>query len=84
MPPTDLVGDDDTGVNEGAEADDGSKAATPVVFVIDDHPGMRKSLQYLIESAGLRVVTYGTPANFSMFMMPASAAVSSSTCECRG
>ncbi|NJO67525.1 MAG: response regulator transcription factor [Rhodospirillales bacterium] len=64
MPPTDLVGDDDTGVNEGAEADDGSKAATPVVFVIDDHPGMRKSLQYLIESAGLRVVTYGTAGEF--------------------
>ena len=37
---------------------------TPAVFVIDDHPGMRKSLRYLIESAGHRVETYATAKEF--------------------
>jgi RNA polymerase sigma factor (sigma-70 family) len=36
----------------------------PAVFVIDDHPGMRKSLQYLIETAGLKVETYATAREF--------------------
>lgn len=36
----------------------------PVVFVVDDHPGMRKSLRYLIESAGHRVETYATAREF--------------------
>lgn len=37
---------------------------TPVVFVIDDHPGMRKSLRYLLESAGHRVETFATAREF--------------------
>jgi RNA polymerase sigma factor (sigma-70 family) len=41
-----------------------ARADDPVVFVIDDHPGMRKSLRYLIEAAGLKVETYGTAQEF--------------------
>lgn len=37
---------------------------TPVVFVIDDHPGMRNSLRYLIEAAGHRVETFESARDF--------------------
>lgn len=36
----------------------------PVVFVIDDHLGMRKSLCYLISSAGLPVESYPSAREF--------------------
>lgn len=41
-----------------------TNAAAPVVFVVDDHSGMRKSLCYLIEAAGLAVETYATARDF--------------------
>jgi FixJ family two-component response regulator len=36
----------------------------PTVFVVDDNPSVRKSLQALIEAAGLAVDTYASPAEF--------------------
>lgn len=57
--------DDDDRLNDGETATtEPEPAAKPVVFVIDDHPGMRKSLRYLIESAGHRVETYATAREF--------------------
>lgn len=37
---------------------------TPTVFVIDDNPGVRKSMQALIEAAGLAVETYASTGEF--------------------
>lgn len=37
---------------------------SPTVFVVDDEVGMRKSLQYLIESAGLPVQTFESATSF--------------------
>jgi FixJ family two-component response regulator len=34
------------------------------VFVVDDHPGMRRSLRVLLESAGIAVETYGSGEEF--------------------
>ena len=36
----------------------------PTVFVVDDNPGVRKSLQALVEAAGLAVETYASAAEF--------------------
>lgn len=36
----------------------------PTVFVVDDDPGVRRSLQALMESAGLGVATYASAAEF--------------------
>jgi FixJ family two-component response regulator len=36
----------------------------PTVFVVDDNPSVRKSLQALIEAAGLAVETYASAAEF--------------------
>jgi FixJ family two-component response regulator len=36
----------------------------PTVFVVDDNPGVRKSIQALVEAAGLRVETYATARDF--------------------
>jgi FixJ family two-component response regulator len=36
----------------------------PAVFVIDDYRGTREALQWLIESAGVRALTYDHPARF--------------------
>ncbi len=36
----------------------------PTVFVVDDDPAMRNSLQFLIESIGLRVRTFDTAERF--------------------
>ena len=50
---------------EGTEETDAPDTdPRPVVFVIDDHPGMRKSLCYLIEAAGLSVQSYATAREF--------------------
>jgi two-component system response regulator TtrR len=38
--------------------------ALPTVFVVDDNPGVRKSLQALVEAEGLAVATYGSAAEF--------------------
>jgi len=38
--------------------------AEPTVFVVDDNPGVRKSLQALIEAAGLAVETYASAGDF--------------------
>ena len=38
--------------------------ADPTVFVVDDNPGVRKSLQALVEAAGLAVETYASAAEF--------------------
>ena len=38
--------------------------AEPTVFVVDDNPGVRKSLQALLDSAGLAVETYASIAEF--------------------
>lgn len=37
---------------------------TPTVFVVDDDPSMRKSLQWLTESVGLNVETFATAEEF--------------------
>jgi FixJ family two-component response regulator len=36
----------------------------PTVFVVDDNPSVRKSLQALVEAAGLAVETYASAAEF--------------------
>lgn len=54
----------DGAASDHPDADAGTGGGEPVVFVIDDHPGMRKSLQYLIETAGLKVETYPTARDF--------------------
>jgi two-component system, LuxR family, response regulator FixJ len=36
----------------------------PTVFVVDDNPGLRRSLQSLLEAAGLAVETYASPQEF--------------------
>jgi FixJ family two-component response regulator len=36
----------------------------PVVFVVDDDPGIREALQSLIRSVGLRVETFASPQEF--------------------
>jgi two-component system response regulator FixJ len=38
--------------------------AEPTVFVVDDHPGVRKSLRSLVESAGLRAETHASVEDF--------------------
>lgn len=54
--------DDDSAFNGDIALDRGEPP--PVVFVIDDHPGMRKSLRYLIETAGHQVETYANAREF--------------------
>jgi FixJ family two-component response regulator len=39
-------------------------AAEPTVFVVDDNPGVRRSLQALIQAAGLAVETYASAEDF--------------------
>ena len=36
----------------------------PTVFVVDDNPGVRRSLQALVEAEGLAVATYASAAEF--------------------
>jgi FixJ family two-component response regulator len=36
----------------------------PTVFVVDDNPGVRKSMQSLVEAAGLAVETYASAGEF--------------------
>jgi two-component system, LuxR family, response regulator FixJ len=38
--------------------------AVPTVFVVDDNPGVRQSLQALVEAEGLAVATYASAAEF--------------------
>jgi two-component system response regulator FixJ len=38
--------------------------ARATVFIVDDNPGVRTSLQALFEAAGLRVATYASPGEF--------------------
>jgi two-component system, LuxR family, response regulator FixJ len=38
--------------------------AEPTVFVVDDNPGVRRSLQSLLEAAGLAVATYASAGDF--------------------
>ena len=38
--------------------------AEPTVFVVDDNPGLRRSLQSLLEAAGLRVETFASAREF--------------------
>jgi RNA polymerase sigma factor (sigma-70 family) len=37
---------------------------SPTIFVVDDDDGMRSSLQWLLESEGLRVETFGSARDF--------------------
>jgi FixJ family two-component response regulator len=59
-------GDDPAAADGEAPAEAAALPAdeTPVVFVIDDHPGMRNSLRYLIEAAGYRVETFESARDF--------------------
>ena len=41
-----------------------TKATTPVVFIVDDDPSVRKSLARLIRSAGYRVEAFGSAEDF--------------------
>jgi two-component system, LuxR family, response regulator FixJ len=54
----------DQGFGQVSETDASKTNPPPVVFVIDDHPGMRKSLCYLIEAAGLTAEPYETARDF--------------------
>ena len=36
-----------------------------VVYVVDDDPAIRRSLERLLDAAGFRVVSYATPKRFS-------------------
>ena len=36
----------------------------PTVFVVDDNPSVRKSIQALVEAAGLQVETYASAREF--------------------
>ena len=47
-------------------------AFLPTVFVVDDDPSVRKAIQRLIESVGLRCLTFGT-ANDFLQQVPADA-----------
>lgn len=38
--------------------------AEPTVFVVDDHPGVRKSLLALLDAGGLKAMAYGSAAEF--------------------
>ncbi len=37
---------------------------TPIVFVVDDDPGARRTIKRLVESVGLRVETFGSAEDF--------------------
>lgn len=39
-------------------------AATPTVFIVDDDPGMRRAIQDLVESVGLRAESFATGEEF--------------------
>ena len=41
-----------------------TQEATPTVYVVDDSPALRKSLRWLIKSAGLTAETYGSAREF--------------------
>jgi Response regulator len=56
--------DDDDNATVDSNFASAPREPPPVVFVIDDHPGMRKSLRYLIETAGHHVETYATAREF--------------------
>lgn len=56
------TGDEELTDGEGGRVSETSP--DPVVFVVDDHPGMRKSLCYLIEAAGLVVQSYASARDF--------------------
>jgi FixJ family two-component response regulator len=37
----------------------------PTVYIVDDDPGMRDSLRWLLKTVGLRTVTYETAEEFA-------------------
>ncbi|MDQ2694737.1 MAG: response regulator transcription factor [Pseudomonadota bacterium] len=41
-----------------------TQTEVPTVFVIDDDPALRDSLQWLLESVGLKVATFARPRDF--------------------
>ena len=43
---------------------DGMDGPTPTVFVVDDNASVRRSLRWLIESAGLEVETFALARTF--------------------
>ena len=45
-------------MNQGAEE------TSPTVFVVDDDPGVRESIRWLLESVDLSVADYGNPQDF--------------------
>jgi FixJ family two-component response regulator len=46
------------------------KPDSPIVFVVDDDSRVREALSYLISSAGLAVVTFGSAAEFLEYEKP--------------
>jgi len=46
------------------------KPDSPIVFVVDDGSRVREALSYLISSAGLAVVTFGSAAEFLEYEKP--------------
>ena len=46
---------------------------TPTIFVVDDDEGMRSSLEWLLESEGLRVETFESPHEFLQSYYPGRA-----------
>jgi FixJ family two-component response regulator len=45
-------------------------SADPIVYVVDDDPGIRRALSSLIRSVGLRVATFGSPYDFLRYARP--------------
>src|ERR1035437_8635814 len=50
------------GANSGAEP--AINSGPPMIFVLDDDPGMREALSSLLASVGLRVAAFGSAAEF--------------------
>jgi FixJ family two-component response regulator len=53
------------GPGKGSRSD-----TTPVVLVIDDDRAMREAIEFLVESAGLRVALFGSPGEFLAARLP--------------
>jgi FixJ family two-component response regulator len=58
-------------------------ASDPTVFIVDDDQAVRDSLQWLIQSVGLHVVTFPDALSFLDQIDDTKPGASCSTCACR-
>ena len=66
------------------QANTGAKDEEPVVLVVDDDASLRSVVSSLLRSVGLRVVTFGSVAEFLDANLPLAAAVLFSIFGCPG